>query len=120
MKVLLDTNIVIHREASRVVVEEIGILFRWLDRLHYEKYLHPVTIQEINKLKSNETRSAFDIKLTSYVLLNVVSSLHPDVVRICSPLDRNENDSNDTLLINEVYNGRVDILITEDKKLQHK
>lgn len=120
MKVLLDTNIVIHREASRVVVEEIGILFRWLDRLHYEKYLHPVTIQEINKHKSTATRSTFDIKLTSYSVLNVVSPLHPNVVVICTPLDKNENDSSDTLLINEVYNGRIDALITEDKKLQKK
>jgi len=120
MRVLLDTNIVIHREASRVVVEEIGLLFKWLDRLHYEKYLHPVTIKEIRKQKDKETRATFEIKLSSYVVLSVVSSLHADVIRVCGPLDKNENDSNDTLLINEVYNDRVDLLITEDKKLRRK
>ena len=35
MKALLDTNILIHREASKVINQDIGILFRWLDR---EKY----------------------------------------------------------------------------------
>ncbi len=71
MRVLLDTNIVIHREAARVIVEEIGILFKWLDKLRYEKYLHPVTVQEINKIKNKDTRQTFNIKLDSYVTLKV-------------------------------------------------
>ena len=40
MKILLDTNIVIHREATTVVDEDIGILFRWLDNLHHIKCIH--------------------------------------------------------------------------------
>lgn len=120
MKVLLDTNIVIHREASRVVIEKIGLLFMWLDRLQYTKYVHPVSIQEINKLQNETTRHTLNIKLTSYVSLNAPSALHPDVAQICGPIDKNENDVNDTLLINEVYNDRVDILITEDKKIRRK
>ena len=35
MRVLLDTNIVIHRESVHVLHEEIGVLFRWLDALQY-------------------------------------------------------------------------------------
>ncbi|MDT7543624.1 MAG: hypothetical protein QOE33_3528 [Acidobacteriota bacterium] len=120
MRVLLDTNIVIHREAARVIVEEIGVLFQWLDRLRYEKYLHPMTVQEINKIKNKDTRQTFNIKLDSYVTLKVPATLHPNVDRVCSPLDKDQNDSNDTLLINEVYNDRVDILITEDKKIKRK
>lgn len=120
MRVLLDTNIVIHREAERVIVEEIGILFNWLDRLRYDKYLHPVTVQEINKVKNKDTRHTFNIKLDSYVTLKVPATLHPDVIKVCTPLDKNQNDANDTLLINEVYNDRVDILITEDKKIKKK
>ena len=49
MRVLLDTNIIIHREASTVVKEEIGVLFNWLDRLHHAKCVHPLTIAEIGK-----------------------------------------------------------------------
>ena len=36
-RVLLDTNIIIHREASTVINNNIGTLFRWLDRLKYTK-----------------------------------------------------------------------------------
>jgi len=49
MKILLDTNIVIHREASTVVNEDIGVLFRWLDNLHHTKCIHPITVEEIAK-----------------------------------------------------------------------
>ena len=49
MKILLDTNIVIHREAATVVDEDIGVLFRWLDNLHYTKCIHAVTVEEIEK-----------------------------------------------------------------------
>ena len=49
MQVLLDTNIIIHREEGRVINYDIGQLFYWLDRLKYEKHINPVTITEIRK-----------------------------------------------------------------------
>ncbi len=49
MKILLDTNIIIHREASKVINQDIGILFNWIDKLRYLKYIHPVTIEELNR-----------------------------------------------------------------------
>ena len=44
MRILLDTNIIIHREASRIYNQDIGLLFNWIDKLHYEKCVHPLTI----------------------------------------------------------------------------
>jgi hypothetical protein len=35
----------------------------------------------------------------------------------CETLDKKENDLNDTRIINELYAGRVDALIIEDRKL---
>ena len=49
MKALLDTNIIIHREADRVINQDIGILFRWLDRAKYVKCMHPCSIEELKK-----------------------------------------------------------------------
>lgn len=120
MRVLLDTNIVIHREASRVVIKNIGSLFKWLDQLQYKKCIHPVTLREINKLKNKAARQTLNIKLDSYIELKAPAQLHPEVIKVCTPLDNNENDANDTLLINEVYNNRVNVLISEDKKMKRK
>jgi len=120
MKALLDTNIIIHREAGKVVNQDIGILFRWLDRAKYTKFIHPVTILEIKKNPNKETVSGFMTKLDSYEIIKIPTPLNDDVKRISNKIDAGVNDLNDTLLLNEVYSGRVDILISEDKKIHLK
>ena len=43
MKILLDTNIAIHRDAATIVNDDIGVLFRWLDNLCHIKCIHTLT-----------------------------------------------------------------------------
>jgi predicted nucleic acid-binding protein len=120
MKALLDTNIVIHRETHRILNQDIGILFKWLDKVKYEKCVHPVTIQEIEKNPNPDTRSTFAVKLDSYVQLQTVAPMKSEVVAVGAKFDVNDNDRNDTILLNEVFVGRVDIFISEDKKIHQK
>ena len=96
MKALLDTNIIIHREASRVVNRDIGTLFKWLDKGKYIKCIHPVTFEEIEK------------------------NINDNVKTISNSIDITINDKNDTILLNEVFCNRVDLLITEDKNIHKK
>jgi predicted nucleic acid-binding protein len=119
MKVLLDTNIVIHREASSVVKEEIGVLFNWLDRLHCVKCIHPLSAAEIRTHKDPRVVATFDIKLRNYVELKTEA---PETVEIqkLRQSDRDDNDANDTSLIKEVVANRVDALITEDRGIHNK
>lgn len=63
MKVLLDTNIVIHRETNHIINQDIGTLFRWLDKTHCEKIIHCRTVQEIEKNSNDSTVSAFQVKI---------------------------------------------------------
>jgi len=120
MKILLDTNIVIHREAATATDEDIGILFRWLDNLHYTKCIHSVTVEEIEKHEDLKVRKSFKVKLGSYNVLKTKAPMSDKVRRVMEPLDKNQNDLNDTIIINELYCGRVDALITEDKRLLNK
>ena len=120
MKALLDTNILIHREAPVVVKQDIGILFRWLDRLSIEKWVHPSSIEEINKHADPRVRDSFAAKLDSYNQLQAVAPLSPEVSAVCSPTDGTENDRRDTLLLNELHSGHVDLLITEDRGIHKK
>lgn len=46
-KVLLDTNVIIYRETDRILNPNTPDLFNWLDKLHYDKYIHPISEQEI-------------------------------------------------------------------------
>lgn len=120
VRILLDTNIVIHREAATVIDEDIGILFKWLDNLHHTKCIHPVTIEEIEKHGDPEVIKSFRVKLASYNVLKTQAPMPDEVRRVVEPLDKTQNDRNDSLLVNELYCGRVDLLITEDKLLLNK
>ncbi|CAH8281337.1 hypothetical protein EV196_101419 [Mariniflexile fucanivorans] len=120
MKALLDTNIIIHREASRVINQDVGILYRWLDRVKYTKCVHSMSITEIEKYKNQQTVETFQIKLDSYEKIDIPSPLQKEVKDVSGKIDVNQNDINDTQLLNEVFIGRVDILITEDKKIHKK
>jgi len=120
MKALLDTNIVIHREASRILNKDIGILFKWLDKGKYTKCVHPVTIKEIKKNSNKETVDALSVKLESYDILKTATPLANEVKSVSEKIDINENDRNDTILLNEVYCERIEFLITEDRKIHTK
>src|ERR1051326_6364097 len=119
MRVLLDTNILIHREAATVVRRDIGNVFFWLDKLKHEKCAHPVSINEIEKHKDEKVRKSFQAKLQSYNILNTTAPLSPELAQF-SGTDRTENDRNDTIIVNEVFAHRVDLLITEDRGVHTK
>ena len=79
MKALLDTNIIIHREANRIVSQDIGILYRWLDRGRYTKCIHSATIDEVKKNPNKETVDLFLVKLESYEVIKIPSPLQNEV-----------------------------------------
>ena len=120
MKALLDTNIIIHREANKIVSQDIGILYRWLDRGLYTKCIHSATIEKVKKNPCKETVDLFLVKLESYEIIEIPSPLQDEVKTMSIQFDTSNNDKIDTVLLNEVFVGRVDILITEDKKIHRK
>ena len=120
MRILLDTNIVIHRENKKVSNYSIGHLFRWIDCLKYDKVIHPFTISEIKKYRDPETQETISVKLESYDVIKTI--LQPDSVFLSQieQSEQTENDYIDNYLLYEVYRERVDIFITEDRKLRNK
>lgn len=120
MKILLDTNIIIHREASKILNQDIGVLFKWIDKLGHSKYIHPLTIEELNRNKDLSTVETMNIKVQSYNQIKNVSQLDEIITNVSNQIDVNQNDLNDTKILNEVYTERVDILISEDKKIHTK
>lgn len=120
MKVLLDTNIVIHREAGRVTNQEIGTLFRWLDQLHHTKCIHPLTLDEIKTHSDPNVVKTMTIKLDNYHVLKTETPLFPTIDQIIKTRDKTSNDVNDSKLLNELVSEKVDAIITEDKAIHQK
>lgn len=120
MRVLLDTNIIIYRENKKMTNYSVGHLFRWLDKLKCDKLIHPLTKKEIAAYKYADPAEAMTLKLDAYQELKTQAPMSKQVAAFVSSTDKNENDRVDTALLNEVYQERVDLLITEDKRLRKK
>ena len=82
MKALLDTNIIIHREASKVINQDVGILYRWLERVKYTKCVHSLTISEIENTKNQQTVDTFQIKLDSYERIETLHLYKLEVIAV--------------------------------------
>jgi hypothetical protein len=118
-RTLLDTNILIHREARTVVRDDIGTLFRWLEELKYERLVHPDSVNEVKKHGDPEVVRTLERKLESYKTLKTKAADTPEISKLRGE-DRNENDKVDTSMLAEVAADRVDILITEDRGIHGK
>ena len=120
VKTLLDTNIIIHRENTKVTNQSIGLLYYWLDKLHYEKMIHPYSVRELRKYGNPQMQELYDVKLSSYVEMKTVAPQSEEFKRLLKEIPKSENDEIDNQLLCEVYCGRVDILITEDRRMRNK
>lgn len=120
MRILLDTNILIHREASKVLNEDIGILFNWFDKLRYEKCIHPLSLAEIDKHQDPVVIKTIKTKIQNYNLLKTEAPEVEEIKRVRVKFDKDENDSIDTSLLKEVFAGRVNYLISEDRGIHRK
>lgn len=120
MRVLLDTNIVIHRENHRISNYSIGHLFNWLDKLNCEKIIHPYTLDELKKFGDSSKTELLGIKLQAYNVLKTVKVPDEEFLSIIGGGGNIPNDRIDNSLLYEVFLGRVDVLITEDKGIKRK
>ena len=120
MRVLLDTNIIIHRENYRASNYSVGSLYNWLEKLKYTKIIHPLSKQEILGGISEEIRKNYEVKLSAYNLLRTIKEPNDEFMELIKEYKEEENDVVDNFLLYEVFTGRVDILITEDRKMLRK
>lgn len=118
-RALLDTNILIHREARTVIRDDIGTLFRWLDRIGYEKCVHPDSVVEVKRHQDASVVKTFERKLQSYSLLRTLAEDTPEIAAL-RPGDKTPNDRVDTSMLAQLAGDRVDILITEDRGIHAK
>ena len=120
MRALLDTNIVIHRENTKATSYSIGKLFYWLDKLHFEKLIHPYTVSELRKYHNPQMQDLYDAKLDAYAQMKSIAPQSAEFKQLLADTPKTQNDEIDNQLLYEVYCGRADILITEDRRMAAK
>jgi hypothetical protein len=116
-RALLDTNILLWREASKSPRDDIGKLFYWLDHLGIGKFVHPESLREISRYHDPMVVKSVLVRTETYNTLKTTAPLLPQIEQLALRA-QNENTKVDLILLNELANGRVDFLVTEDTGLQ--
>lgn len=117
---LVDTNIIIHRESQDAAMPLVGKLYNWLERISGKKFYHPLSKNEINKYADKKVVDSFEGKLNAYTELTPVEKGDPFFNAVIGLENEDENSKNDSQLLLQVYMGRVDFLLTDDKGLLRK
>lgn len=122
MKILLDTNIVVYRESDNSSKDRIGELFRTIDNdMQMQKFISPVIKSEITQNIQGDHRDILLNRLNSYNMLQIsCKTICPEIESKFKDEDKNKNDEIDSLILSDVYTGKADLLITEDKKIKWK
>lgn len=116
MRILVDTNILIHREEYQIVPESLQQLMRNLSSLGITVLIHPGSISELERNPDAEKRKIAISKVKSYPILESPPTPESDqeyLEGVGNP--RTANDLFDITLLYAVYRNAVDFLITEDQ-----
>lgn len=121
MKILLDTNIFIHREDNKELSDELSDLLLLLQKNKCELILHPLSIKELEGDSNEARRDIVLSKVKSYPTIEDPPTIDDDqeFQDLVGPFN-NQHDINDATIIYSVYRNAVTFLITEDRKLLSK
>lgn len=103
MRALLDTNVIIHRENTKATSFTIGKLFYWLDKLRYEKLIHPYSIAELRKYRNPQMQSLYDAKIDAYTEMRCIAPQTAEFTALLSDTPKTANDQIDNQLLCELY-----------------
>lgn len=118
--VLLDTNIVIHRESSNNIAYEVMQLYKSLDKLKVNKCVLDDIKDEIKRYKNSEIVNNMLAKIDSYNCIQPKDISDIYFKEVVSKYSQNENSQIDNKFLYQVYSGCVDFLITDDKGILAK
>lgn len=117
---LLDTNVIVQRESVNNCCSEINLVYQSIDKFKGTKLYHPITIKELSGYKDEQIRKSMITKLNSYEKLSETTICDYYFKQIVLPFGDDKNSENDNEILYQVYSGRVDFLITEDRGILRK
>lgn len=119
-KVLIDKDIIIYRERHSKVNFEIFALYDWFDKLNMTKFIHPLTLEEINNVNNFKLKKEIIFNLNKYQKIDLNSTYDEIFFNKMSEFPHNENKRHEDSMLLQVYNKNVDFLVTNDMNILEK
>lgn len=119
MRVLLDVDIIIDKEINILPSEDTVTLYDWLQRCHCIPCIHLTSYLDITK-SFKLSKDIITNLTTKYEILEISSQISPLIEDISQKYDKNIPDIQDSILLNELIVGHVDVLVSEHPNLHYK
>jgi len=122
LKVLIDTNVFIHREGDKLVPDALRDLEKYLKDRGHTIVIHPLSEKEIRNDPRKERRRKAESKVETYPRVEFPSYPNnaDDEFRRHVSEAADFNERVDNALLYSVYDDTVDFLVTEDKGIHRK
>ena len=121
MRILIDTNIFIHRESQSLVPDALQGLLKILHNSDVRILIHPLSIKEIEGNRNSNQKEILLSKIETYPRLeSPPESKEDDKFQAIVGEPTKINDYIDNSLLYCVLKNAVDFLITEDKGIRKK
>lgn len=119
MKIILDTNILIHVEDPKVLPPNLQNLMKIFREHGYLKFIHPASLRDIENDQNEQRKEIILSKLRGYPPIKSPPKPTINFLSIMGP-SRSSNEINDNEILFAIYKNAANFLITEDKGLYKK
>ncbi len=118
MKILIDTNILIHLEDNKVINEPFAKFYQFAILNKCDVYYHSACIRDLNRDKDDQRKQITLSKLNKYT--KMPDPAIPTTEFISFVGQKKHNDEIDNIQLFQVTKGYVDYFITEDNGIWDK
>lgn len=119
MKVVLDTNILIHIEDPKVLSKNLQNLLKIFREHGHQIFIHPASLKDINNDKDEQRKKVILSKIEGYPPIESPPKPTDEFLSVVGT-SSNSNEINDNEILFAIQRNAADFLITEDYGLQKK
>jgi len=119
MKVVLDTNILIHIEDPKILSQNLQDLLKVFREHGHQISIHPASLRDINNDTDEQRKKVILSKLKGYPIIESPPKPNDEFLSMVGT-SSNPNEINDTEILFAIQRNAADFLITEDFGLQRK
>ena len=119
MKIIFDTNILIHIEDPKELSKSLQDLMKLFREHGHQIFIHPASLKDIDNDQDENRKKIILSKLKGYPLIESPPRPADDFLSVVG-LSSKSNEINDTEILFAIQKNTADFLITEDYGLQKK
>jgi hypothetical protein len=119
MKIIFDTNILIHIEDPKELSKSLQDLMKLFREHGHQIFIHPASLKDIDNDQNENRKKIILSKLKGYPLIESPPKPTDDFLSVVG-LSSKSNEINDTEILFAIQRNAADFLITEDYGLQKK